>query len=201
MDEISIECLKAALTLKSQFPDIFYIKILDVEFLFRPLKYSEFRAIGESDLPPEHLNDLIFENVVLYRGFERKFLDCEPAGIVDSLVEAVKVCSGFGDEQIIVPELERHRQETDNVESLIELFVCTAFPSITPLKVREMTFHEQMRSVVLAEAVLKVKFPIGQEQERPKKRGRRSPEASAVLSKSAADAPDFDKDNKVLRDL
>lgn len=190
------------LPLKNKHSDIFYVVCEGYEFIFRPLTHKESINASFFEGSPVELNDYIFNVAVLYcKEGKEAALNTAPAGIVDSVVDCILACSQFGDDKAFEYGLKEARQRSQSVEALIEVYLCTAFRTLTPKDVRNMTFYEQMDYLAIAEAMLGNPVPL--ESDAPKK-GKKKPlseEARKLLSRQAADKPDFEADNKRLRDL
>lgn len=130
---------------------------LDV-ILIRAMSRLQFNAFTESFLldPVEAVRILILTNSF---GYEDAALDLMKAGIDEFICSAISTVSGFASEESLAEGVEYGRKYASSLEAAITMYICKAFPKLTPEDVDAMTLETQMRYVAMAEQMLGREVP------------------------------------------
>jgi hypothetical protein len=146
--------------------ELFLLELRGLEFLFRPLTFAEYRTATNMDdkLTGPLINDYIVRQGVLYgepSGYDVDcWLDKAPAIFPDQLAEAVLNMSGFQDQDLFLEILKEKRENVQKINSLIQIFICSAFRSLRPDEVDDMTLIEQLDLFAKAEEILDKKIDL-----------------------------------------
>lgn len=139
--------------------EIYLVTIEGLDFLFRPLVYSEHIASLdlEKALPAHDVNEWLCRKAILHPVeplVDLFFKDCKP-GHVDVFADQIIKVSGFSDEAMFVKTLGEKRENfMKKIDNLLMAQICAAMPSMTPDMIKEKTFDEMLDLVVLAESIL-----------------------------------------------
>ena len=142
---------------------IYFAECGGLDFLFRPLTYNEYKLILELEevLNGAHINDAMLRFCMLYSEIPLEpWLNEADAILPDKLAEAVLKASGFQDNNQFLSILAEEREAAGQVESLMQIYICTAFRSIRPEEFGGMTLEEQLHLFAMAEAALGKPIPI-----------------------------------------
>jgi len=201
---------------------IYFVEIEGLEFLFRPLKFDEYKFVNELDrfLDGANVNDTLLRLAVYHcshlEGLEG-WLVSGKAGHPDFLAQAILDLSGFQNPEDFVKLVNEKRAEAAQVHSVIETYICSAFHSIRPEEVANMTLEDQL--VLFAKAEQALGNPVDFEQifgldkkdgkddkKRPQADPRSmpvppgyettAPEVGNILSPGVADLPEWGSANK-----
>ena len=195
------------LDLRERVEQLFLYELFGDKFVFRPLYLSELDSIASlSETIPEYIIDewIIAKALLLSTCGKDHLLNDAPAGAVEALSSSVLLLSSPGDIQVINKSLEEERAKIGTDKGLIENTILAGTGNILGKEHKRITAREQSKYLVLAESTLGRKLEIQTPTTSIDKKGRKkqmSPEAAAMLSKEAADKPDFDADNKMFRAL
>jgi len=184
---------------------LYLIKHGGLELIFRPLTFSEYKTIEELEahVDPVIVNDTVVRVAVEYcsRGIEWLIND-SPAILVDKVAEIIVSQSAFTDKKVFLELLTEARKKSENLESLIQIVIHKAFPSLTPDDVEAMTISEQMTLFAKAEQITgeRVNIEAGV-QTKEGKQPMMPPvppgfETTDIMGQENADMPDWDKINK-----
>jgi len=193
---------------------LFFANIEGLEFLFKPLTLEEYNAVVELEkfLSGAVINDTLLRISVLYCGTLgglEQWLETGKGGHPDHLSQAILEVSGFQSQEQFMKILEEKRYLATQIQSIMEMYICSAFPSLKPSDIELMTLEEQLDLFAKAEKAIgkEVDFseaiPSGQESapKDPRQRyavpeGHQSTEADALLSSETADIPNWNKIEK-----
>ena len=179
--------------------EIYLIEIKGLELLFRPLTFEEYQTtvVLENYIEGPDLNDIILEIAVLHPDNLPNKL---PAGTADHLAEAILKASGFEDKDKFIEGLKSARQDADELQAIIEIYICNAYHTISPQDVRNMTLTEQLEYFAKAEEV--IGKPLDLEALFPPEGHKLLPDVppgmestAALTAPELADVFDFDKMN------
>jgi hypothetical protein len=198
---------------------VYFVEIEGLEFLFRPLKFDEYKFVNELDrfLDGANVNDTLLRLAVFHSSHDgglEGWLNRGKAGHPDFLAQTILDLSGFQNPEAFVKLVNEKRAEAAQVHSVIETYICSAFHSIRPEEVANMTLEEQLCLFAKAEQALgnPVNFEEifgldkNEEEVRPNVDPRSmpippgyettAPEIGNILSSEAADLPEWGKANK-----
>ena len=150
--------LRQFVSLKAQgHKSIFHITIEGHDVLVRPLTFSEYRLIIdlENSLSGPVINDTIVRMATLYieeYDIDDWLDDCMPAS-PDKLAEVIIKNSGFQNEEVFMELLVKKREEAQEFQSIIQMYICSAF-TVAPDDVFNMTMEEQLDLFAKAEYIL-----------------------------------------------
>ena len=198
---------------------IYFVEIEGLEFLFRPLKFDEYKFVNELDrfLDGASVNDTLLRLAVYHCSFPgglEEWLHKGKAGHADFFAQSILDLSGFQNPEAFVKLVNEKRAEAAQVHAVIETYICSAFHSIRPEEVANMTLEDQL--VLFAKAEQAIGNPVDFEQifgldkqeegNRPKVDPRNipvppgyettAPDIGNILSPDAADLPDWNSINK-----
>lgn len=139
--------------------EIYLVTIEGLDFLFRPLVYSEHIASLdlEKTLPAHDVNEWLCRKAIMYPDDEAVdlFFDNAKPGHIDIFADQIIKASGFSDEAMFVKTLEEKRTAfMEKIDNLLMAQICAAMPSMSPDIIREKSFDEMLDLVVLAESIL-----------------------------------------------
>jgi hypothetical protein len=198
---------------------IYFIEIEGLEFLFRPLKFDEYKFVNELDrfLDGANVNDTLLRLAVFhstYKGGLEGWLDRGKAGHPDFLAQTILDLSGFQNPESFVKLVNEKRAEAAQVHSVIETYICSAFHSIRPEEVANMTLEDQLTLFAKAEQALgnpvnfEEIFGLDKEKEKgspnvdprgmpvPPGYETTAPDLGSMLSPETADLPEWGKINR-----
>lgn len=193
--------LRQFVSLKAQgHKSIFHIAIEGRDFLVRPLTFSEYRLVLdlESTLAGPVINDTIVRMATLHieeYDIDDWLDDCMPAS-PDKLAEVIIKNSGFQNEEVFMDLLIKKREEAQEFQSIIQMYICSAF-KVAPDDVFNMTMEEQLDLFAKAEYILgkpvNIEEMMGKKQEDP--RARKEVPAPEGMESIKFDEPDWDRIN------
>ena len=210
MIPLSIEAEKKLLVLRQEYGQLFYINKRmsghDHEIVFRPMTLNETRAVSLTGpaMSVLDLNELICDWCVLFSEPNIRHHDQIPAALPDVIAQCIIETSGFDSKENFTTLLAQSRTSATSVEAGIEIFICKAFPGISPWDVQNMNLYQQMEMLGKAEVALGTELPITDGEQKGSMKGRRPPktaaaaEAQAILAREAADIPDVARDNALF---
>jgi hypothetical protein len=150
--------------LKAKYGSIFLLDIsqfrssieLGSQILLRAMTRSEFNLFSEMFLidPVAAVNYVIKNNV-----YGLDFPDLYLAGIDEYICAAISKISGFSSADSLVEGVEYGRANAKTLESAITMYICKAFPSLSPSDVDNMTLNQQMKYVSMAEIMIGQELP------------------------------------------
>ena len=187
---------------KISFGQVFLYTIDGHYFVFRPLKINECEAIYDSSSIVDSwiLDEWVVSNTILY-GDKGYILDDAPAGLCSSLATSILKNSTIGGVEEVMSLLEEERENSGTIANIIDDLVKLGAGHILK-DTKNITYKQQIKYAVFSETVVDRKIEL-QKQTLPTNLNNKkiSPEAAAILSKEAADRPDFAKDNAALMNL
>jgi hypothetical protein len=137
--------------------ELYALELGGLFFLFRPLTYKEHNTVAELEekVDSDTLTDVINELGVLYwpKPMKEWADTCKP-GYADSLAQSIQDVSGYSDAKGFLDTVSNARKKLDEISNLITLFICSAFSSMLPDDVENMTLAQQARHLALAEQML-----------------------------------------------
>lgn len=150
---------------KQMYGQIYSVSVKGVEYVFRPLTFSEYDTVKLGD--PESSADAEEELVARALLEPAKMDDRVPAGIVTSLAMKVMEISGFGNPKRMKAILNQKRAEAEgDVRIMMKAFVLATMTSYTEEDLDAMTFDTLAAKVALAELIMKVQqASVGVEHE------------------------------------
>jgi hypothetical protein len=138
---------------------IYYLDIKGLDFLFRPLTFEENNVILdlEKHLDGATINDTIIRMTCLFiehsSGLD-DWLVSVKGFLPDHIAEKILKVSGFNNLETLANIVNEKRALANEVESLIEAYICAAFHTITPNMCKQMTLEEQIELLTKAEIIL-----------------------------------------------
>ena len=193
---------------------LFFADIEGLEFLFKPLTLEEYNAVVELEkfLSGAVINDTLLRISVLYCGLHgglEEWLESGKGGHPDHLSQAILEVSGFQSQEQFMKILEEKRYLATQVQSIMEMYICSAFPSLRPSDIELMTLEEQLDLFAKAEKAIGKEVDFNDAVSSDKKsalndprqdyavpEGYQSTEHDAMLSPELADLPDWDRIDK-----
>ena len=198
---------------------VYFVEIEGLEFLFRPLKFDEYKFVNELDrfLDGANVNDTLLRLAVYhcsYDGGLESWLQTGKAGHPDFLSQAILDLSGFQNPESFIALVNEKRSEAAQVHSVIETYICSAFHSIRPEEVANMTLEDQL--ILFAKAEQAIGNPVdfekifGLDKKDDNKRQNvdprnmpippgyetTAPDIGNILSSDVADLPEWGSSNK-----
>lgn len=127
-----------------------------------------------------------------------------PAGLIVNLSLSIIKKSSLGSVSDINKELEKQREKLGSDLGIIQATMLAGTGNILGKNYNRITAREQSKYLALSENIVGKKLEV-QTVNMPKTKNGKlrklTPETAAMLSKEAADRPDIDSDNKMLRSL
>jgi transcriptional regulator with XRE-family HTH domain len=187
------------------YKSIYYVKTKGLELIFRPLTFDEYETLMglESYIDEAAINDCILDIAVLFctkgsnwiKSYSRAFE-------IDHIAQKILDVSGFRNKQTFYRLLKEKRALAKEVQSLIEIYICTAFKAISPLELKNMSLEEQVELLAKAEEALgkPIDFhKILEGDDDPRERAYPTPKgmesSKEFLDESVADKVDWNKLN------
>ncbi len=143
--------------------ELYMYAIGGLDFIFRPLTYSEFDSITqlEQHIDSIEVNEAINSIAVLYSEIDMEdWLDRCSVTAPDNLAEAILRASGFDSQETFLEKLDKAREASGEVNSLLIIVICKAFPSMTPADISSMTLEDQLMHFALAEEIVENKIDL-----------------------------------------
>jgi hypothetical protein len=200
--KLSPELGPLVLEKKAAFWQLFLYDLYDHIFIFRPLLISECESIYNlSDYMEEFVVDEWIVSKTIITDNLDFILNAAPAGLCAELASSILDKSTLADLKEVASAIEVERNSRANTANVLDNMVKLVVP--TQLKnSKDITYHQQISYVVLAEELTGRKLELTSQTLPKNKQGKRlSPEAASILSKEAADKPDFKKDNDILKSI
>jgi hypothetical protein len=126
------------------------------QFLFRSMSYGEFDAFSK-DAQLGDITDMLLEELLLFPKTEvwekNPIHDVDPGTFEEAAVYLVKV-SGFDEKKSLLEAQGFGRSMASTPFSAAQMFICKAFPGVTPLEVSRMPILETFRLLGMAEHIL-----------------------------------------------
>lgn len=195
------------LDLREKIEQLFLFELFGHSYVFRPLYISEIDSIAAlSSIVSDYIIDewIISKSLVLSTCDKEYLMTDAPAGVIAALARSVLLKSSPGGVDQVCKDLEQERAKISSDKGLIESTIVIGAGNILGKEHKRITAREQSKYLALAEFTTGRKLETESEATTVNKKGKKrklSPEAAAILSKEAADKPDFDADNKMLRAL
>jgi hypothetical protein len=192
---------------------LFFVQLEGLEFLFKPLTLDEYNSIVELEnfLSGAVINDTLLRISIMHCGHRsglEGWLNFSKAGHADFLAQAIIDKSGFQSQDQFLKILGEKRELANQVQSIMESYICTAFPSLRPSDIELMTMEEQLDLFAKAEKSIgkEVDFndaappghkadPRDPREDYPVPEGYQSAD-SGILSAAHADRPDWGRLDK-----
>jgi hypothetical protein len=204
MDSRTIEAL---IELKTEgHRSIYFLDVRGLEILFRPLTFSEYDTVMdiETYLDAVSVNDAILRMAVLYsnapKGIAEWIKTCKRAFDIDHIAQKILDVSGYQNRDKFIQLLAEKRKKAQEVQSLIEIYICTAFKTISSKDILNMTLEEQLEYFAKAEEALGKPVDFNAIFNPPTKKGRMpniprregmQSSTDDLLSPRVAEKPDF----------
>lgn len=187
---------------KISFGQVFIYHINEHSFAFRPLFVKETEALFElsSKIDEYIIDDWIVSKTILSSNADY-LLEKAPAGWVSVIANSILAKSTSKSIEDTLVDIEKERGKKNTAGVVIDYIVKMGAGNLLK-DTKNLTHKQQIQYLVFSEEVTGKKFEIQKQTLPPKMVGKKlSPEAAAILSKEAADIPDFIRDNAELRDL
>jgi len=193
---------------------LFFADIEGLEFLFKPLTLEEYNIVIELErfLNGALINDTLLRISVLHCGKPgglEEWLDMSKAGHPDYLSQAVLETSGFQSQEQFTKILEEKRKLATHVQSIMEMYICSAFPSLKPSDIELMTLEEQLDLFAKAEKAIGKEVDFNEalpeaakartkdpRENYPVPEGHESTDVGSMLAQGVADLPNWEKINQ-----
>jgi hypothetical protein len=118
-------------------------------------------------------------------------MDKKLAGEVESVILAIRNCSGFSETDKVVDDVEASRTSMGTLENQISVLICKAFPYLTLSDIEKLTYGDLIKYIAISEEILGAKLKI----EKPDQTKAGSINF-AEENKSFNEPPPFSKKNK-----
>jgi hypothetical protein len=130
-------------------------------FVFRTLtvkEYEEYTRLGEIG----DISDEIVSATILYppAPLEENPIQKVVAGLYEALAFQIVLASGLTDPSTAKGKIAEGRHAARKFTSIVEMFICKAFPRYVPDDIKNMTLDEQMELLGQAEQILGIEFPV-----------------------------------------
>lgn len=197
---LSKEHARELLEAKIKFGQLFRFDIQGNTVICRPLLISESELVVSfnEQLCDDVMEDWIIDRVVIYTTCP---VDSLPAGIIPAMVSKILLYSNIKSEADFNKSVLNTRAKVETLQNTIEDIISKAYPSLTPDRIKNMTQYQQIHLLARAERITGNKLEIS-----TGKKKRKSPipvqegfSAIDIVSKEAADIPDFERDNQGMR--
>lgn len=138
---------------------VYYFEYEGLDILFRPLTFEQNDIIYDLEryLDGATINDTIIKMTVLHvsdpLGIEY-WLNHTRALVPDLIAQKIIDVSGFNNPEKMMQIVEESREKANQLESLLESFICSAFHTISPDQCKAMTLQEQLELFTKAEVIL-----------------------------------------------
>lgn len=182
------------------FKSLYYLNVKGLELIFRPLTFDEHNTIIDLEryLDGASINDTLLRMTVLSY-HEANWIERYPFAFhIDYIAQIILEVSGFQNEERFLSILNEKRHLARQIHSLIEIYICTAFKTISPTQVKAMNLDEQIELFAKAEEALGKPIEFDKLFGEPKKDdlyptppGMES--TNDLLSAEVADMPDWNE--------
>ena len=150
------------LELKLKYGDLYLIELADQIFIWRPMKWKDYRRyrdfISVNPFLAPDIEDHIYENYVIDSTDEISSIDELPAGIVSTVVKAILSIAGAANGQAFENLLEIQRGTILSFEEQIVTLICKAFP-YKPEDLEELDWLTILKRLAQAEKILSNQLP------------------------------------------
>lgn len=147
--------------------------------VIRPLTRREFNLyIPLLDKEPDEIIPTILDKCVIYPD---KIPDHYLAGIDSSICRAIVNVSGFLKEEDLAKAVIEYRGYAASLEARLTMYICKAFPSISPDQVDNMDFQEIIKLASLAEQMIGNEIPYNDFLNPKKPKKKRKPSERNIL--------------------
>jgi len=157
--DLPLELKRVIPSLKEQNPHLFLVSVLNEYYIVRGLTWGEYKRAIEAGIEPIDAADKIVQRTLLWPDF--KVLQKRPAGVVDTLAAKVLDASGFTDVKTFLSGLKNAREATQDLEHLIVIAICRAFPAYKPNELLDFDFHTLMEILSMAEKIIDEEIRLG----------------------------------------
>lgn len=193
--ELPLDLQERIPELRAKYKNIYVIDISRFDVIklcpflvVRPMTRAEFNSFTDNFLRhPIFAVNYLIDTVVIYKQYK---LDTYLAGIDEYICKVVSDISGFSSMGSLVSSLDKYRKMAQTLESAVTLYICKAFPSLTPEDVDNMTMEDQMRYVTLAEHLVGKELPFADffsPKKKKKDKGKRI--VDQVMSRQESNLP------------
>lgn len=192
------------LSAKISFGQLFRFLIDHAVLILRPLSIAESESIVSlsDQISDYNLHEWIVSRTTIYCSDSDYVLNSSRAGMLASVAIKIMSLSNIRSEDGFKLALGNKRKSSTTLQSTIESLIGKAFPSLSPIDLKNLTQEQQITYLTKAESLLGTKLELDRKPSR--RRGPKVPEgfssvggdASSITSPQAADIPDFERDNK-----
>lgn len=156
--------IDATVELKADgYKSLYYQSTKGLEVIFRPLTFDEYETIMDLEryLDPAAINNTIVKMAVVFSTAGIQWVDnWKRAFDIDHIAQAILDISGFQNKARFFELMDEKRKLAKQVQSLMEIYICTAFKAISPLQLKDMTLEQQIELVAKAEEALGKPIPF-----------------------------------------
>ena len=146
---------------KRKYGSIFYIKINDNEYIYRPLTKGEFSdMLSLSEKIDIGYDDIVLELCLLYPHRNSYLLDTRLAGEVDHVINCINQSSGFSRVDQLELDIDKARSAIEVLDNQIVSLICKAFPRLTLDDIDKFNYDTLLHHLALAESMLGIKLKI-----------------------------------------
>jgi len=188
---------------RQRFERLFLFRLKGKTFIFRPLTISECESIFSL---ADYVDSFVVDDWIVTKtaisGDVNWLLNEAMAGYTASVASYIIKKSTLKDVEEIAILLDKERESKSAISCVLDSMVMLAAGHIVKDS-KSLTYRQQIKYVAFAEDVLSKKLELAKPSSLPenKKNRKLSPEAARILSKEAADKPNFEKDNEALRNV
>jgi hypothetical protein len=147
---------------KKQYSVIFQGGSDEYSYCFRPLTVNEYNALGnkqgESLLEQVDTEDAIVSACLLYPSIEE--YGCWPSGLAASLVDAIMINSGWGDEDDIIKRFNTYQGELGTYLNQFKLVVMAAEMGYSWFELNNQSVDQIVELAAAANEVLQIKAAV-----------------------------------------
>lgn len=145
--------------LKEKYGSLYVLNIGDNIYLYRPLTKEEFLLLlSLKDIFGMDDEDIILDKCLLYP--EKGELDNILAGEVSYVIESIVKTSGFADADNIEHDIDKARNQVGILDNQIVMFICKAFPQLTPKDIGKFTYEQMLYHLALSEQIIDATLKI-----------------------------------------
>ena len=195
------------LDLREKFGQLFLYSIGKHKYVLRALYLSELESITavNGSVPDFIVDEWAVSKTLLGTTADEDYLKSNgPAGTISVLAMSIIKLSSPGGVKEISAELEKQRQNLNSDLGVIQTTMLAGTGNILGKNYTRITAREQTKYLAIAESIVGKKLEVQTVAPVKEKNGKvrkLTPEVAAMLSKEAADKPDINSDNKMLRAL
>lgn len=195
------------LDLREKFGQLFLYSIGKHKYVLRALYLSELESITaiNGSVPDFIVDEWAVSKTLLATTADEDYLKSSgPAGTISVLAMSIIKLSSPGGVTEINAELEKQRQNLNSDLGVIQTTMLAGTGNILGKNYTRITAREQTKYLAIAESIVGKKLEVQTVAPVKEKNGKvrkLTPEVAAMLSKEAADKPDINADNKMLRAL